>query len=74
MKRGDLVTLRSKHADFKGADGWDEAINDYVWVPNGSIGMCWEPEQVPNGKVCVLVHGRVLWFDPLFSVNIDETG
>jgi hypothetical protein len=74
VKRGDLVTLRAKHVDFKGADGWDEATCEYVWVPNGSIGMCWEPEQVPNGKVCVLVCGQVLWFDPLFSVNIDEAG
>jgi hypothetical protein len=74
MKRGDLVTLRVKHVGLPGADGWDEVADEYVRVPNGSIGMCWEPEQVPNGKVCVLVHGRVLWFDPLFSVNIDETG
>lgn len=73
MKRGDLVTLWSKNANFKGIDGWDEATDEYVWVPNESVGMCWEPEKVPNGKVCVLVHGRVLWFDPLFSVNIDET-
>jgi hypothetical protein len=71
VKRGDLVILRSKHVDFKGANAWDEAANDYIFVPNGSIGMCWEAEREDRG-VCILVHGRVLWFDPIFSVNIDE--
>ena len=72
MKRGDLVTLRSKHVDFKGADGWDETIDDYVWVPNGTVGMYWEDPKTDRGKFGVLVEGRLLWFDQLDSRAIDE--
>lgn len=72
MKKGDLIMLKNEHASMDGAYGYDEDLDDWVLVANGSIGMLWEEAQVPDGKFCVLVQGRVLWFDPLDRVAIDE--
>ncbi len=73
MKVGDLIVLKNEHISMEGVYGYDEHLDDWILVPNGSIGMLWEEARVPDGKFCMLVLGSVLWFDPLDGVAVDET-
>ena len=79
MKPGDLVRIKSKHVSLAGIHGWLDAdphadLDDHVFIPDGSVGMLLEPARIPDGKALFLVNGNALWVEPIFSVNIDETG
>jgi hypothetical protein len=73
MKRGDLVILTNSNPKFEFSYGYSFDRDLTVWVPNGTIGMYCEDPSVDGGKIGVLVNERVLWFDQLDSMVINET-
>jgi len=73
MKPGDLLILTNSNTAAVGTYGYDYRDLTEVWVPNGSVGVYWEDPKVTGYKFCVLVNGRLLWFDQLDSRVINET-